>query len=136
MKSIRSKNILSRQQWIVISILGFSFLLRASLIFRGGQFYFSDEGRYQISRDAAELIRNGNFHEALVQLTVTPEHLGFKVLGLVPAIAETIIGASRVLPALFFSFFSLLNLYLIYKLSQRAGASSKEALLALLLAAA
>ena len=136
MKLIRSTKILSHQQWIVISILVFSFLVRAVLIFRGGQFYFSDEGRYQISRDVAELMVKGNFQDALAQLTTTPEHLGFKVLGLVPAMAENILGTSRILPALFFSLFSVLNLYLIYKLSQRAGASFQESVLALLLATA
>ena len=136
MKLIRSKNILSHQQWIVISILLLSFLLRAILIFRGGQFYFSDEGRYQISRNAAEFMLKGNFRDALAQLIMTPEHLGFKIIGLVPAMAENILGASRILPALFFSLFSVLNLYLIYKLSQRAGAPFHESVLALLLATA
>jgi hypothetical protein len=39
------------------------------------------------------------------------------------------------MPAMFFSLFSVLNLYLIFILSQRIGTSSNESLLALLLAA-
>src|SRR5262249_38534505 len=45
-----------------------------------------------------------------------------------------VVGTSLVLPAIFFSLFSVFNLYLIFLLSQRLGASFKEGLYALLIA--
>ncbi|HEX6271323.1 MAG TPA: hypothetical protein VFZ43_13885, partial [Anaerolineales bacterium] len=60
---------------------------------------------------------------------------GFKVVGIIPALTEHIVGPSLVLPAIFYSLFSVLNLYLIFLLSQRNQASSNESLYALFFAA-
>ena len=72
--------------------------------------------------------------KALTEFTLSPEHLGFKVIGILPALVEHIVGPTLVLPAMFFSLFSTLNLYLIYGLARRVGSSSKEALYAMLFA--
>jgi hypothetical protein len=120
--------------WIVAGVLLVSLILRWILIFRGGQYYISDETRYEVSRNAARLLLQGQLGEALRQFTISPEHLGFKVIGVLPALIEHIAGKSLVLPAIFFSLFSVLNLYLIFLLSQRANTSSNEALYALLIA--
>jgi hypothetical protein len=77
----------------------------------------------------------GQLGEALRQFTFSPEHLGFKVVGIIPALAEPIVGPNLILPAIFYSFFSVLSLYLIYLLSRRSQASSHESLYALFLAA-
>ncbi len=135
MKSSRLNSFTSRHTLIVAGILFFSLILRATLIVRGGQFYFSDESRYQISRDVAGFLLHGKIGMALADLVASPEHLGFKIIGVLPAAFETMFGASLSLPALFFSLFSVLNLYLIYKLSQRSGASPNQSILALLFAA-
>jgi hypothetical protein len=119
---------------IVISVLLISLILRWVLIFRGGQYYISDETRYEVSRAAARFLLQGQIGEALEQFTVSPEHLGFKVMGIIPALMEHLVGTSLVLPAIFFSLFSVLNLYLIFLLSQRTRASSNESLYALLIA--
>jgi hypothetical protein len=101
------------------------------LIFQGGQYYFSDEGRYRISQEMTELLLQGKVRDAGLLLFSAPEHLGYKVMGTAPALLERIVRQSLVLPALFFSLFSVLNLYLIFLLSKRVGASPGEALLAL-----
>ena len=124
----------SNPTWTLISILLISLILRWILIFRGGQYYISDETRYEVSRNAAQFLIQGEVGKALTEFTLSPEHLGFKVLGIIPALLEHMVGTSLVLPAMFFSLFSALNLYLIYLLARRVGSSSKEALYAILLA--
>jgi hypothetical protein len=120
--------------WIVISILVISLILRWILIFRGGQYYISDEMRYEVSRDAVRFLLEGKFGEALEQITLSPEHLGFKVAGIIPALIERMVGTSLVLPAIFFSLLSVLNLYLIFLLSHHLDTSSNEALYAIFVA--
>ena len=119
------------ETYAVIAILLASILLRWALVFRGGQYFFSDEQRYQISQEMTELLLRGQAWEAASRLFSAPEHLGYKVIGILPALLEHIIGQSLVLPAMFFSLFSTLNLYLIFLLSKRVGASAREALFAL-----
>lgn len=121
--------------WIVVSILLISLVLRWILIFRGGQYYISDETRYEVSRNAARFLLQGQWIEALKQFTISPEHVGFKVIGIIPALLEHIAGTSLVLPAMFFSLFSVLNLYLIFLLARRFAPSSNEPLYAICIAA-
>jgi hypothetical protein len=124
----------SNHIWIVLSVLLISLILRLILILRGGQYYISDETRYEVSRNAARLLLQGQFIEALSQFASSPEHLGSKVIGILPALLEHILGTSLVLPAIFFSLFSVLNLYLIFLLAQRFAPCSREALYALFIA--
>lgn len=119
----------------VVTILAVSLLLRWALILKGGQYYFSDEGRYETSRTFARLATEGNFSEAFSQFFIAPEHLGYKIIGIVPALVEQFTGESLAIPALFFSLFSVANLFLIYKISNRSGANERESLTALILAA-
>lgn len=116
---------------IVVTVLFISLLLRWILIFRGGQYYISDETRYEVSRNAARYLLQGSWEEALRQFTFSPEHLGFKVIGVIPALFEHLLGTSLVLPAMFFSLFSILNLYLIFLLARRFAGSSNEPLYAI-----
>ena len=126
-----SKFISANGKWLVVIILMISLILRWILIFRGGQYYNSDETRYEVSLAAARLLWRGQVGEALRQFTISPEHLGFKIIGTIPALTEHLIGPSLVIPAIFFSFFSVLNLFLIFLLTQRSQASPKEPLYAL-----
>ncbi|HSL43756.1 MAG TPA: hypothetical protein VK897_10015 [Anaerolineales bacterium] len=121
--------------WIIVGILVVSLLHRWTLIFRGGQYYISDETRYEVSRDAARYLAQGQVGEALKQFTLSPEHLGFKVIGIIPALLEHITEPSLAMPAMFFSLFSILNLYLIFLLARRTSTSSSGPLYALALAA-
>jgi hypothetical protein len=122
------------RNWVVISTLFISLFLRWVLILRGGQYFNSDETRYLVSLDAARLLRQGQLGEALRQFTISPEHIGFKIVGIIPALTEHIVGPSLVVPAMFFSLFSVLSLYLIFLLSQRSQTSPNESVYALLFA--
>jgi hypothetical protein len=135
MQANRSGTFDFNRKWVVAGILLISLLLRWVLILRGGQYFNSDETRYLISLDAARFLWQGQLVEAWRQFTISPEHVGFKVVGLIPALTEPILGPSLVLPAMFFSLFSVLNLYLIYLLSRRNQVSSRESLYALFFAA-
>jgi hypothetical protein len=134
MKISNPRTFRPRHIWSVAGVLLVSLILRWILIFRGGQYYISDETRYEVSRNAAKFLLQGHFGEALKQFTFSPEHLGFKVIGVIPALMEHMVGTSLVFPAIFFSLFSVLNLYLIFLLSQRIHASSNESLYTLLIA--
>lgn len=111
-------------------------LLRWVLIFRGGQFYFPDESRYGIAQDALALLLEGKVRTALLTLVGELAHVGFKLTALVPALFENLFHTSLAIPAIFFSFFSILSLFLIWKIALRAGASRQVANYALLIAAA
>lgn len=136
MMALEDQRAPSARPWIVLTILLLSLILRWGLVVRGGQYYFSDEHRYEVSQKVVDLILKGQLAESLSQIFTAPEHLGFKVIGVLPALIEKLTGPSLVIPALFFSMFSVLNLYLIFLLARRAGASEREALFALGLAAA
>ena len=123
------------RSWMVIAVLLLSLLMRWVLILRGGQYYISDETRYEVSRAAAQSLLKGHMGEALHQLLIAPEHLGFKVVGIIPALLESLTGPSLVLPAMFFSLFSVLNLYLLFLLARRNSSSSNEPFYALFIAA-
>ena len=134
MNASQLRTIRFTRDWVVVSVLLISLILRWILILRGGQYFNSDETRYEVARDAARLVWQGQFGEALRQFTLSPEHLGFKLIGIIPALVEPVVGPNLVLPAIFFSLFSVINLYLIYLLSRRQ-AFSDESLYALFLAA-
>src|SRR5262245_33080808 len=106
--------IISRIGRGVAVVLLVSLALRWALVLRGGQYYFSDEERYEKSRVTIERVLQGDPSGGFEVLFKSPEHLGYKVIGLVPAIIEQLTRKHLLIPAVFFSLFSLLNLYLIY----------------------
>ena len=59
MKMSDAKGWRSHPTWILISILLISLILRWILILRGGQYYISDETRYEVSRNAAQFLLQG-----------------------------------------------------------------------------
>ncbi len=125
----------ANRKWIVPAILFLSLVLRWVLVLRGGQYYFSDESRYETSRAFVESAVKGGFIDAVSRFFIAPEHLGFKIIGIIPALAEQFTRESLAIPALFFSLFSTLNLYLIYRIAQRIGTTERESVIALILAA-
>ena len=86
----------------VIGILLVSLVLRWVLIFKGGQYYFPDESRYQKSLDIAVSILAGDYEQALSFATNGIAHLGFELLGIIPALIESFFRLPSVIPALFF----------------------------------
>lgn len=119
---------------VVILALSVSAILRWVLIFRGGQFYFPDEGRYAIAQDAVEFLLAGKLKTALIYLTNDFAHLGFKTIALIPALIENLLDTTSAAPAIFFSLFSLFNLYFIWKIALKTG-GDRVADYAILLAA-
>jgi hypothetical protein len=104
--------------WPVASILLVSCLLRVALIFRGGQNYFPDEIRYENSVAVAGFILQGRLTDALSTLTAGVEHVGFRMIAVIPALFGHWIDETPRIPALFFASFSVLNLSLIWLLAR------------------
>lgn len=125
----------TRERWFIASILLVAALLRIIIIWQGGQGFTPDESRYEDSRAATALLREGKIRAALTLPLNTGEHPGFKLAGIVPALVETFVGKSLRVPALFFGGFSLLTLWLILLAARRLGLSSVAQVWALLLAA-
>ena len=107
----------------------------SDLNFKGGQFFFPDEVRYQTSRIIAQNMFNGRFYEAGIIATRSAEHLGFKLIGVIPALLEIVFGENAAVPALFFSFCSLACIYVVWLIALRLGADEREAFLACLMMA-
>ena len=124
-----------RKYYFVISILFVSSILRWILILKGGQFYFPDESRYGIAQDSMALLLDGKVKTALLTLLGELAHVGFKFTALIPALFENKLGTSLALPAIFFSLFSILNLFLIWKIAIATDASTRVANYALFIAA-
>jgi hypothetical protein len=116
-------------------ILIFSAALRLALIFKGGQQFWPDESRYVESRIAVNKIVAGHSYEAWQGLLGAPEHILFKIVGLIPAWSELLSGESQYSPAIFFSIFSVANLWLVWKFSKITKATDNEALIAIYLSA-
>lgn len=131
---VRVKNLFKKHCFVITTLL-ISGILRWILIIKGGQFYFPDESRYGITQDAMVLLLEGKARTALLTLVDELAHVGFKLTALIPAFFENIFDTTLTLPAIFFSFFSILNLLLIWKIALKAGASIRVADYALLIAA-
>ena len=124
-----------KKYFFVISILFFSSILRWVLILKGGQFYFPDENRYGIAQDTIALLLAEKIKTALLTLLGELAHVGFKITALFPAFLENKFGTTLALPAIFFSFFSILSLLLIWKIALRASGQIRVANYALFIAA-
>lgn len=105
-------------------------VLRAILVWRGGQFFWPDEQRYMVAVEAVGRLRAGETMAALHGLLATVDHLFFKIVSLVPAALEAYGLPSPVVPALFFSSFSVLNIYLVWRIARQAGAPDRQAVTA------
>ncbi len=131
-------------------LLAVSALLRLLLVAQGGQYFFGDEARYDRGVQLYTSLRAGDFHGARAIMSL-PEHALFPVLGALVTACQHILAQftpygdwnrpeniifSMGLGALVLSFFSTLNLYLVFRLSRTVGADDREALWVLFLAVA
>jgi hypothetical protein len=121
-------------RFLFITILIISLLLRWGLVIHGGQFFNPDEYRYLTSRIIAKDIQKGHYTDALTEGTKAAEHLGFIIIGVLPALVEEKFGENALIPSFFFSAFSWLNISIIWFLALKLGADEKEALWAVILA--
>lgn len=124
--------LLRRIGWAVLAL---SFCLRALLVWRGGQLFWPDEDRFEITRKIAGLLTDGRLHEALDRLLSQPDHLLFKAAGLVPASLEVLLGTPGWVSGLFFAAASTWVLWLVGRVARAAGGSELQSLVALVLAA-
>jgi hypothetical protein len=113
-------------------ILTISLLLRVLLVFSGGQFFWPDEQRYAWSQDLAQNLSTGNYKGAIISLAAE-NHLFFTAVSTIPALIQVASSPDPRIPAAFFSLFSVLCIYLTYKIALKLGATDNEALIAALL---
>ncbi len=123
------------KQFLLGFILSVSVILRIGLVLNGGQFFFPDEERYNIAREVIHLFENDLKTDALATLLQDADHLGFKILGLLPAFVEFHFGENVQIPGLFFSFFSIVNVYLFYLIANQFDRENHLALIATFLLA-
>ena len=107
-------------------VLLFSLLLRFFLVFRGGQYFWADEGRYGVLLEAWAQWNLGNLHGAMILVAGTADHLGFKLLMLLPAWVQLKAGLSVAWAAAFLSLFSTANILWIWLIARRAGGDERE----------
>lgn len=93
-----------------------SAVLRVWLAVRGGQQWWPDEARFNASLDAVRQVLLGHSGLALQALFGSADHVGFKVLGVVPALAVTA-GAPLWLAAIFFGAFSVASIYVVWRIA-------------------
>jgi hypothetical protein len=115
-------------------ILLVSLGLRLFLAAQGGQDYWPDEARFQGSQYAVQHAVAGNWSEVGRWLFGQADHSLFRWIGLPAALAESIFGRSSFLISSYFSLFSVLAIYLVWRVARQAGAGEREALLAAFLA--
>lgn len=117
--------------------------IRLALVLRGGQYFDWDEHRYGFATLMLDRLRSGDIGGTLDILFRYPEHPGFKIIGLLPALFHLVSGSGsgypitemrypsgEWLPAFLLSLASVCSIGLTYALARRAGASRDESFLA------
>ncbi len=108
-------------------LLSAAFALRLWLAWLGGQMFWDDEGRYAIAEVAADELVHARWKAAAVALFGQPIHTLFPFCCLPPALLEHVIGLNLPLTAAYFGLFSVLAIYLVWRVARRAGADETEA---------
>lgn len=132
-----------RSHRLLVAIIAVSALLRLVLVVQGGQYYFTDEGRFEHALNVVDELRRGNTVAALDTVLRNPAHPGFVLAALGPAAMQYAVSGltskpferTRYVAALPMSLASLGVLLLIYGVARRGGAGREEAHVATLLAA-
>jgi hypothetical protein len=123
------------QRYLILLVVSMSLALRLTLAAHGGQLFWTDEGRYGVSRDAAALLLNKHPLSALGLLFGTADHLLFKIIALVPALLGQAMHAPLCIPAFFFALVSTWVIWLVGRVALAASGDETEALIATFLAA-
>jgi hypothetical protein len=119
------------------ALLAISYALRVCLAFRGGQWFWPDEARYGIARDAAYEFAHRQWGLAFRSLLGGADHVLFRWIGLPVAAIEYLVGGNHpALAACYFGLFSVGVIYLVWAVALRAGAAEPEALWSAFFAAA
>lgn len=118
-------------------------MVRVVLVFRGGQLFFEDERLYSNAMESVILFVQGNPGGVLDLILRYPQHVGFTLLGIVPAAIQycldSALGLSQDstlwIPALILSLMSVASIGLIYAIARQAGAGKTEGFIAAVLMA-
>jgi hypothetical protein len=116
----------------LVMLLFCSLVLRCVLVLFGGQLYWPDEQRYVQVR-ASVAAAAAHDREGMARAFDEPEHVGFKVVAIVPAAIELLRGDDARIPALFFALFSVINIWLVVAIARRLDAGTTASLVAGLL---
>lgn len=139
MRTVSSPQIVSENgslfRWASWGVLLVSTALRVLLISNGGQFTQLDENRYHMSQLAALQILQGEVKQGIEIVLRAGDHVGYKLLGVLPALLEKGPGWGEATPAYFFGAFSVLVLWLIGRIARLLTGSARAEFLALLFAA-
>ena len=111
----------------LVALLVVTCALRLALVAGGGQWFWADESRYVLVLDGVRLIVAGDLTNGLKSIAGSADHLGFKLLGIVPAAIQLATGSGLALPAALYSLASTLNVLLVFLIARRAGADGVEA---------
>ena len=139
----------ARRHAVLVALLAVCFSLRVVLCWRGGQYFDWDEIRYgSLTTHVFFFLARGDLASAFDTLLEFPLHVGFLVVGLVPAffhlpaaflagasIADMQVSSGEWVAAAVLSLSSVAVIGLVYALSLRAGGSKTEATIAAVLAA-
>jgi hypothetical protein len=113
--------------WLFGLLIG-SLALRIELVSRGGAGFWPDEGRYGVAVSALQFLRTDQIPTAITVLLREIDHLGFKLVMMLPAWGQLTWGWSNSTIALLGSgLFSVANIAWVYALARRLGASRVEA---------
>ena len=123
---------------LLLAILGVAWILRVVIVLRGGQLFFPDEMLYRSSQDIAFKMAGGHLGGALASLLSSYRHIGFVIVGVVPAALQGLLkltldvplSQSLWVPSLLLSLASVASIALVYAIARRSGAPVAEALLA------
>jgi hypothetical protein len=120
--------LLTAPRLALAGLLLLSLGVRLTLVFRGGQGFWPDEGRYVVSKRAVAAWEEGKPREAAQGLLGEVDHPGFKLFMVVPAWLEHRLKRELRLPATLLSLFSVANVWWVWRLARRGGAGEREAL--------
>lgn len=109
------------RRWLAV-VLAVSTVLHVWLAGGGGQGYWPDENRYQVSRSVVAAIAGGQWHEASGLLLGAADHIFFRFLGLVPASLERLLFPANAVPpgfaAGFFGLFAVGAIALVWLIAR------------------
>jgi hypothetical protein len=143
-KSVAAGRRAFREHWTLVWLLVASAALRLVLVMRGGQYFDWDEVRYGGSATwMFAYVSLGDLRNALDVMLRSPDHPGFRIIGLILAffhvvsawptglpITEMRYLTGEWLPAFLLSLSSVCSIGLVYALAITVGASRREAFLA------
>jgi hypothetical protein len=112
----------------LLLILAVALVLRAVLAHHGGQQYYPDELRYWSSLEAVSMLREGKTEEAMKATFGRADHLGFRVLMMLPGYFQLKWDLPNWVMVLVASgIYSVLSIGLVYGIARRLGAGLAEA---------